>query len=70
MLHVDDALQEAGLHSRVLLQVHDELVCEVAQGEREELEKLVTTCMDSAVELSVPLEVSTGFGTTWNAAAH
>ena len=70
MLRVDSALQHSDLRSRVLLQVHDELVCEVAPGEREALEALVSECMDSAVELAVPLEVSVGFGATWNAAAH
>lgn len=70
MLRVDRELHTAGLKSRVLLQVHDELVCEVASGERKELERLVTDCMDSAVDLLVPLEVSVGFGATWNAAAH
>ena len=70
MLRVDSALQHSDLRSRVLLQVHDELVCEVAPGEREALEARVSECMDSAVELAVPLEVSVGFGATWNAAAH
>ena len=70
MLCVDSALRDSNLRSRVLLQVHDELVCEVAPGERADLEALVSECMDSAVELSVPLEVSVGFGATWNAAAH
>ena len=60
MLHVDTALREAGLRSRMLLQVHDELVFEVAPGEREALEALVRREMGGAYPLSVPLEVSVG----------
>jgi DNA polymerase-1 len=54
----------------MLLQVHDELVLEVAPGEREALEALVRREMAGAAELSVPLEVSVGFGESWDAAAH
>ena len=54
----------------MLLQVHDELVLEVAPGEREALETLVRREMAGAAELSVPLEVSVGFGRTWDDAAH
>jgi DNA polymerase-1 len=70
MLNVHRALVEAKLRSRVLLQVHDELVLEVADGERDELEKLVRQGMGSAYELAVPLEVSVGYGRSWNDAAH
>ncbi|WP_196925459.1 DNA polymerase I [Micromonospora ureilytica] len=70
MLHVDTALREAGLHSRMLLQVHDELVFEVAPGEREALEALVRREMGGAYPLSVPLEVSVGLGRDWNSADH
>ncbi|MBB4682920.1 DNA polymerase I [Amycolatopsis jiangsuensis] len=70
MLNVHRALTEAGLGSRVLLQVHDELVLEVADGERAEVEKLVRAGMGSAYELAVPLEVSIGYGRSWNEAAH
>ncbi|SNR95532.1 DNA polymerase I [Haloechinothrix alba] len=70
MLGVHRALGEQGLRSRVLLQVHDELVLEVADGERESVEALVREQMGSAYELSVPLEVSVGVGQSWNAAAH
>ncbi|WP_181770817.1 DNA polymerase I [Amycolatopsis pittospori] len=70
MLNVHRALTEAKLKSRVLLQVHDELVLEVADGEREELEALVRQGMGSAYELAVPLEVSVGYGRSWNDAAH
>ncbi|RLP95394.1 DNA polymerase I [Micromonospora sp. BL4] len=70
MLHVDTALGEAGLRSRMLLQVHDELVFEVAPGEREALEALVRREMGEAYPLSVPLEVSVGEGRDWNSADH
>ncbi|MFD5089552.1 DNA polymerase I [Amycolatopsis thailandensis] len=70
MLNVHKALTEAKLKSRVLLQVHDELVLEVAEGEREQLEALVRQGMGSAYELAVPLEVSVGYGRSWNDAAH
>ncbi|GAB3142436.1 DNA polymerase I [Micromonospora sonneratiae] len=70
MLHVDTALRESGLRSRMLLQVHDELVFEVAEGEREVLEALVRQQMGEAYPLSVPLEVSVGVGRDWNSAGH
>ncbi len=70
MLRVDRALGEAGLSSRVLLQVHDELVVEVAPGERADLESLVRREMGSAADLSVPLDVSVGVGRTWQDAGH
>ncbi|MDG4796644.1 DNA polymerase I [Micromonospora sp. WMMD1082] len=70
MLHVDSALRDAGLGSRMLLQVHDELVFEVAPGERAALEELVRREMGGAYPLSVPLEVSVGDGRDWNSADH
>ncbi|MET0494797.1 MAG: DNA polymerase I [Actinoplanes sp.] len=70
MLQVDKALREAGLRSRMLLQVHDELVFDVAPGEREALESLVRHEMGAAYPLSVPLEVSVGEGQDWNGADH
>ncbi|RQW81853.1 DNA polymerase I [Micromonospora globispora] len=70
MLHVDSALRDAGLRSRMLLQVHDELVFEVAPGERATLEALVRKEMGEAYPLSVPLEVSVGEGRDWNSADH
>ena len=70
MIEVDRALTAAGLESRMLLQVHDELLFEVAPGELEALETLVRDKMGSAYPLDVPLEVSVGFGGTWDAAAH
>jgi DNA polymerase-1 len=70
MLKVDTALESEGLASRMLLQVHDELVFEVARGEREPLEALVRREMGAAAELAVPLEVSVGVGRTWHEAGH
>ena len=70
MIGVDAALREAGLSSRLVLQVHDELLLEVAQGERDAVEALVRDRMGGAYPLDVPLEVSVGYGPTWDAAAH
>jgi DNA polymerase-1 len=70
MLRVEHAIADEGLRSRMLLQVHDELVLEVAPGEKQALEALVRREMAAATELSVPMEVSVGFGASWDAAAH
>jgi DNA polymerase-1 len=70
MIEVDKALKAAGLASRMLLQVHDELLFDVADGERERLEALVREKMGSAYPLDVPLEVSVGYGRSWDTAAH
>ncbi|GAA3207686.1 DNA polymerase I [Nonomuraea helvata] len=70
MLHVHQAIREEGLTSRMLLQVHDELVFEVASGELEQLRQLVCDQMNAAYHLRVPLEVSVGVGRTWEDAGH
>ena len=70
MLGVDHGLREAGLRSRLLLQVHDELVLEVAPGEREAVEALVRSQMGGAYRLAVELDVSVGVGRTWDDAGH
>ncbi|GAA4096015.1 DNA polymerase I [Nocardioides kongjuensis] len=70
MLRTDAALKEAGLASRMLLQVHDELVFEVADGEQDALEALVRAQMAGAADLTVPLDVSVGTGRSWHEAAH
>ncbi|MCQ4214298.1 DNA polymerase I [Streptomyces longispororuber] len=70
MLNVDKALAEAGLTSRMLLQVHDEIVLEVAPGEAAALEELVRREMADAVALRAPLDVSVGVGPDWESAAH
>ena len=70
MRNVDRALAETSLRSRMLLQVHDELVFEVAPGERRPLEQLVRREMGAAAELLVPLDVSVGAGRSWHEAGH
>ena len=70
MIGVAADMREQRLASRLLLQVHDELVFEVAAGERDALESIVRARMGSAAELAVPLEVQVGTGPNWDAAAH
>ncbi|MGA8256537.1 MAG: DNA polymerase I, partial [Nocardioides sp.] len=70
MLTTQRAIETEGLASRMLLQVHDELVFEVAPGERDALEKLVREQMGAAADLLVPLDVSVGTGRSWHDAAH
>ena len=70
MMNVVDALSEAGLKSRLLVQIHDELLVEVAPGEAVALEAIVRDKMATPVELSVPLDVAVGIGRSWQLAAH
>ncbi|HWF83006.1 MAG TPA: DNA polymerase I [Streptosporangiaceae bacterium] len=70
MLSVDQAISESGLRSRMLLQVHDELLFEVASGELDRLRDLVAAAMCGAFSMTVPLEVSMGTGRSWADAAH
>ncbi|MDN5686358.1 MAG: DNA polymerase I [Brachybacterium sp.] len=70
MLAVERRMREQELDSRMLLQVHDELVVEVAPGELARVREIVVEGMDRAYELSVPLEVGVGIGRTWREAAH
>ncbi len=70
MLGVDGALKAKGLSSRMLLQVHDELVLEIAEGEKDVVEALVREQMAGAADLTVPLDVSVGTGLSWHEAAH
>ncbi|MGQ0575222.1 MAG: DNA polymerase I [Pseudonocardia sp.] len=70
MLGVHRAIADEGLRSRMLLQVHDELVLEVAEGERAAVEELVRREMGAAYALNVPLDVSVGYGRSWDDAAH
>lgn len=70
MMNVVDALSEAGLKSRLLVQIHDELLLEVAPGEAAALEAIVRDKMATPVELSVPLDVAVGIGASWQLAAH
>lgn len=70
MLAVDRALVEGGLRSRLLLQVHDELVIELAADEEQRVRQLVEEHMAGAADLAVPLSVSIGVGRSWDDAAH
>ena len=70
MTRIASKMAEGSLKSRMLLQVHDELVFEVAKGELESLTSLVTKEMKNVVELSVPLDVHIGVGASWDAAGH
>ncbi len=70
MIGVERDLAERDLASRLLLQVHDELVLEIAPGEREKVEEIVRAQMGGAAQLSVPLDVSVGVGTSWHEAGH
>ena len=70
MVRIDHAMKDGNYKSRMLLQVHDELVFEVANGELEQLKTLVVHHMSNVVSLSVPLEVHLGVGTSWDKAGH
>jgi len=70
MISVAADITQEGLNSRMVLQVHDELVFDVAEGERDQLEKIVIQRMSRAAQLSVPLDVQVGFGANWDEAAH
>lgn len=70
MLRVDLGLREAKVRSRVILQIHDELILEISHGEQAQVENIVRKAMENAVHLDVPLNVSTGVGVDWQLAAH
>lgn len=70
MINLQKELEDTNLKSRMLLQVHDELVLEVIDDELEQVKKIVNDCMQNAIELSVPLDVSMGIGKTWREAGH
>jgi DNA polymerase-1 len=70
MLGVDADLRDGAMGSRLLLQVHDELILEVAPGEQDRVEEILRTRMGGAAELTVPLDVSVGVGSNWESAAH
>ena len=65
MIHIHGALSKAGLESRMLLQVHDELVFEIKKNEEKEMRALVTKHMQQSMKLDVPLEVDIGVGKNW-----
>ncbi len=70
MLNVEKEIIKKDLQSRLLLQVHDELILEVAPGEKDLLSEIVSKQMSSAYKLRVPLDVNIGFGKSWDLAAH
>jgi len=70
MIRAYGSLQEEKLNSRIILQIHDELVVEIAPGEAEKVTALVKDAMEHAVTMAVPLDVSTGIGSDWQLAAH
>jgi DNA polymerase-1 len=70
LFHIHDDFTAAGLQSRVLLQIHDELVVEVAAGEWDDAERIVRERMGDAAQLTVPLDVQIGRGANWNDAGH
>ena len=70
MLNVAKSLKSEKLKSRLLLQVHDELIFEIAPGEADQLSDLVRREMGSAMPLTVPLDVNIGIGKSWDLAAH
>jgi DNA polymerase-1 len=70
MLNVHTAMVKAKVKSRLLLQVHDELIVELAPGEKEVVSEIVKTEMENAVVLSLPLAVNIGTGFSWDLAAH
>jgi DNA polymerase-1 len=65
LVRLDAALEDAGLASRLVLQVHDEVLVEVAPGEHDAAGELVPRCMAEAADLRVPLEVNLAFGPSW-----
>lgn len=70
MIRAEQTLAEAHVKSRIILQIHDELVVEIAPGEGDQVTELVRNAMEHAVDLAVPLDVSCGIGSDWQLAAH
>ena len=70
MIRAEQTLAEAHVKSRIILQIHDELVVEIAPGEGDRVTELVRNAMEHAVDLAVPLDVSCGIGSDWQLAAH
>jgi DNA polymerase-1 len=70
MLNVQVAIEKEKLKSRLLLQIHDELILEVVAGEEEKISQLVRREMGAAYPLKAPLDVNAGLGLTWHEAAH
>jgi DNA polymerase-1 len=70
MINVQRGIDSEKLKSRLLLQIHDELILEVVAGEEEKITDLVKREMGSAYPLKAPLDVNAGLGLTWHEAAH
>jgi DNA polymerase-1 len=70
LFRIHSDLRSADMRSRVLLQIHDELVVEVGPGEWDAVERIVRDQMAGAADLTVPLDVQVGRGQDWNEAAH
>jgi DNA polymerase-1 len=65
LVRIDEQLSQARLESRVILQVHDEVIIEAPAREREQVNDLVLAAMKNAASLAVPLEVNAAWGETW-----
>ena len=68
MIKVNNKIKEEGLKSKMVLQIHDELIFKVVKEEKEKLYKLVKNVMENAIDLAIPLEVDGGFGLDWYSA--
>jgi len=68
LVRIDDALSAQSLESRIVLQVHDEVVTESPMHEKEQVNELVLNIMRSAMKLDVPIEVNSAWGKSWAAA--
>ena len=65
MIKMSDWMNKNGLKSKMIMQVHDELVFDVIKSEREELEENVKSIMENVIKIKVPLTVDVGIGKTW-----
>ncbi len=70
MINIHRRLRDENLKTRMLLQVHDEIILEVARGERETAQRILVEEMSGAAQLSVPLDVQVGWGKSWQEAGH
>lgn len=70
MINIDERLRRENLATRMLLQVHDELILEVAAGEEKLAEAILVEEMSGAASLRVPLDVQVGWGRSWHEAGH
>jgi DNA polymerase I len=68
LLRLDESLEQQGLASRLVLQVHDEVIVEVAAGEEAEASRLTEDALTGAADLKVPLTISMAMGSSWAAA--